>query len=312
MDITKILVAGIGAVGGFFGGTLAHHYEDDNEVNIYFLARGEHLKKIQKQGLKVVHGENSFIAKPTASGSSVEEFGIMDFVLISSKSYDLENVIDKIGPCINKNTIIIPLLNGVDSRDRIQNKLPNNLVLDGCVYIISRLKEPGLVLNSGNIQKLFFGGNTHLNNRLTSFEKVLSNAGIEATYSNNISTVIWEKFIFVSSIATATSYFNQCLGKVLENEKMRASLTLLIQEVSLLASAKNIQIDNHIVQKSLEKMESLPYETTSSLHSDIIKGSPNNELFSLCGFIVEESSKFSIFTPTYHTFYELLSKVKTI
>ena len=63
MDITKILVAGIGAVGGFFGATLAHHYEDDNKVNIYFLARGEHLNKIQKQGLKVVHGENSFFAK---------------------------------------------------------------------------------------------------------------------------------------------------------------------------------------------------------------------------------------------------------
>jgi 2-dehydropantoate 2-reductase len=50
----KILVAGIGGVGGYFGGLLARKFENSEEVNIAFLARGEHLAKIRASGLKVI------------------------------------------------------------------------------------------------------------------------------------------------------------------------------------------------------------------------------------------------------------------
>jgi 2-dehydropantoate 2-reductase len=60
---TKIVIAGIGGVGGYFGGLLAKHFYDNENIEISFVARGEHLKEIQKNGLRVIKGENEFIIR---------------------------------------------------------------------------------------------------------------------------------------------------------------------------------------------------------------------------------------------------------
>jgi 2-dehydropantoate 2-reductase len=153
---TKILIAGIGAVGGYFGGLLAKHFYNSGNVAIHFFARGEHLKEIQKNGLKVIKGDNEFIATPALATDDASAIGIADFIIVATKSYDLETIMQQLRPCINQDTIILPLLNGVDSKERIKNILPGNIVLDGCAYIVSRLKQPGVIENTGNIQTLYF------------------------------------------------------------------------------------------------------------------------------------------------------------
>jgi 2-dehydropantoate 2-reductase len=60
----KIVIAGIGGVGGYFGGLLAKRFENSAEVEIFFFARGKNLEQIQKNGLRVIHGKHEFIARP--------------------------------------------------------------------------------------------------------------------------------------------------------------------------------------------------------------------------------------------------------
>ena len=157
MEKTKVIVAGIGGVGGYFGGLLARHFYEHDRVAVYFLARGEHLRQIQSKGLKVIDGKQEFWARPTLATDNPQEIGKADYVIVCTKSYDLEAVIEQLKPAIGKETLILPLLNGVDSRERIKSLLPQNEVLHGCAYIVARLKQAGVVENSGNIQKIFFG-----------------------------------------------------------------------------------------------------------------------------------------------------------
>ena len=121
MTKTKILIAGIGGVGGYFGGLLAKHYFANTNVEIFFLARGEHLSEIRTRGLIVRKGDIEFIAKPKLATDNPVEIGIVDFIIICTKNFDLEQTIQQLFPCINTDTIILPLLNGVDSKERIQN-----------------------------------------------------------------------------------------------------------------------------------------------------------------------------------------------
>jgi 2-dehydropantoate 2-reductase len=86
MTKTKIIIAGIGGVGGYFGGLLANHFYNNENVEISFVARGEHLKEIQKNGLKVIKGENEFIAKPHIATDNPAEIGIANFIIITTKS----------------------------------------------------------------------------------------------------------------------------------------------------------------------------------------------------------------------------------
>lgn len=304
MSKTKIVIAGIGAVGGYFGGFLAKHFQESDQVSVCFFARGENLKQIQAQGLKVKKGIDEFIAKPSIATDHAENIGVADFIIVSTKTYDLQAMITQLKPCISKDTVIIPLLNGVDSKEKIQAMLPDNLVTDGCVYIVSRLTAPGLVENKGNIQKLFFGLNNSSDKRLELIEKYMKAAGIEATLSSSISSVIWEKFIFISPTASTTSYFNVPFGVMIGDAGKYKVLQDLIEEIKSVAKAKNISIAPDITERTLNIAKALPYETTSSMHTDLLNDKPVTEVESLVGFIIREAKKHGLPVPVYERVYK--------
>jgi 2-dehydropantoate 2-reductase len=305
---TKIVIAGIGGVGGYFGGLLAYYFYNSKKVEICFIARGNHLKEIKKNGLTVIDEKNNFIVKPHLATDNPSEIGIADFLIIATKSYDLELIIEQLQPCINQNTIVLPLLNGVNNADIIRELLPKNIVLDGCTYIVSRLKQAGVIENTGKIQKLYFGLDNFENDRLLLLENLFKQANIEAYLSKNISTIIWEKFIFISAVATATSYFNQCIGALIDNQEKVNTITLLMEEVKQIAQAKNIYISENIIDRTLHQLKRLPFETTSSMHSDFLINKQTTELDSLTGYVVTEGQKYHLETPLYLKFFSELKQ----
>jgi 2-dehydropantoate 2-reductase len=308
MKEITIIIAGIGGVGGYFGGMLAKHYENNQAIKIKFLARGEHLKAIQKNGLKVITKNTEFTSHPAIASNNAHELGIADYILICTKSYDLETTLEQLRPCINDQTILLPLLNGVDSKERIEKLFPNNLVLDGCVYIVARLTEPGIITNSGNIQTLFFGSTNYKNERLIALEQLLKDASIEATFTKNIQRIIWEKFIFISATATATSYFNCSIGELLASSEKLETLVKLIEEIKIVAKARQITISENITESTLTRLKALPFETTTSMHSDFKSGKLHTESDSLTGYVIREAEKHNLKTPIYKQLYTKLKQ----
>lgn len=308
MQKTNIIIAGIGAVGGYFGGLFAKHYEQSDTVKINFLARGAHLKAIQKAGLKVISTDSEFVAQPAMASDHAHDLGIADYIIIATKSYDLESVIAQLQPCINQDTIILPLLNGVDGRERIQTLLPNNLVLNGCVYLVARLKEAGIIENSGKVATLFFGIDNLENERLKTLETLMKAAHIQATNATNISTIIWEKFIFISPTATATSYYNQSIGALIADPQKLATITALIEEVKQVAQAQHIAFAADITEKSITRLQSMPYEATSSMHFDYQNHKPQTEIASLTAYVIHQGERYGLQTPVFREMYEGLRK----
>ncbi len=217
-------------------------------------------------------------------------------------------MVQQLKPCIDENTIILPLLNGVDSKEKIQKILPNNTILDGCVYIVSRLKQSGIIENIGNIQTLYFGIDGFSNQKLKYYENIFKNANIEATLSQNISSIIWEKYIFISPTATATTYFDKSIGEIISDKHIE-TVTELINEIKQIANAKNILISEDIVEKTINKLKSLPFDTTSSMHTDFKNKNKSSELESLTNYVIKQGKKYNIKTPTYiKTYNQLKSK----
>ena len=60
----KTAIVGIGGVGGYYGGLLAKAYSDDKNVEIVFIARGNHLRQMQKNGLKLITEQETLIVRP--------------------------------------------------------------------------------------------------------------------------------------------------------------------------------------------------------------------------------------------------------
>jgi len=302
----SITIAGIGGVGGFFGGKLASHYEGSKDVEIHFIARGENEKMIREQGLKVEGYGGTFIARPTSVTSEPAGIGKTDFLICCTKSYDLEGSIMQLKPLIGNETVILPLLNGVDSYEKIKVLLPDANVWQGCVYVVSRLIEPGYVKQSGQRCTMYFGTTAAGETKLQMFHKLLIDAGIQAHLPADIILTIWEKYLFISPLATLTTVLNKPVGAILSNEESKNSMWLLMQELYAVAIKNGIPFTSELIPKTWDMITSLPFDATSSMHSDQQKGK-RIEVESLTGYVVNLGEKLHIPTPEYQKMYEALT-----
>lgn len=303
----KIAILGIGGVGGYIGGKLASHYSNLNDFEIIFFARGENEKAIKLNGLKLIATQKEEIIHPAIVTSKPEQTGFVDLIICSIKNYDLETSIESIKTCISNKTIILPLLNGVDASDRIKKMVPQAEVWEGCIYIVSRLIAPGVIKESGNINSLYFGSAQAPKEKLQQVETIFKSANINTHLSENILQTLWEKFLFISPLATLTSYLNLCVGDILSNKQHEALLMNLLAELKNIADAKSINLSENIIQKIVDKVKTLSPETTSSMHSDFKKGN-KTEVDSLTAYVVREGNELNIPTPYYSKIFLELKK----
>lgn len=308
---TKIVIVGLGGVGGYYGGMLAKQYADNPDIEIYFVARGAHLRKVQENGLTLITEKGTFQVHPTLATNDVTEIGTADYIIMTPKSYDLDATVEQIKPIVGSNTVILPLLNGIDNSDRIRTLLPDTEVWQGCCYIVARLNEPGVVESSGGVHRFNFGYEYKQNNeRLIGFETLLKEAGIDATFHEKIMHVIWTKFFFISSTASLTSYFDVSFGALLTDEVRKATLVSVLEELLLVANAEGAEIEHTVIDKVIHQLEKLPFETTASMHSDF-KAGKNTEVHGLTGAVIQLAKKHAIATPTYEKVYaELCGRMK--
>lgn len=311
MNKIKIAIVGLGGVGGYYGGMLANHFEDNPEFEVYFVARGAHLQKMQENGLTLITETGTFQVHPALATDKVEEIGIVDYIIMTPKSYDLESTVNQIKPMVGPETVILPLLNGIDNSSRIRELLPEAEVWQGCCYIVARLNEPGVVESSGNVHRLQFGYELQqTDQRLRTFEGWLKEAGIDAYYHEDIMKIIWTKFFFISATASLTSYFDVSFGALLTDEVRKTTLQNVLEELFQVANAEGAGVEHEVVDKVVRQLEKLPFETTASMHSDF-KAGKNTEVHGLTGSVVKLARKNGIAVPAYETvFEELCSRMK--
>lgn len=295
---TRIGILGLGGVGGYFGGLLAKAYFESDAVEIVFIARGETLRVISESGLKIHTDEGEMTVFPNLVSDDPNLIGKLDYLICATKTYDIEESLEAIKRCITNNTVFLPLYNGVDAPERISTLFPDNEVLQGCVYIVSMIESPGVIKKLGAYEKLFFGSETASISRMKALQAIFTNAAIQSELVDNIEDTVWEKFVFISSLASATSYLNQNIGDILENGASRNLYVSLLNEITMIAAVKGLNLPNDIVMQTILKLEKSPHNATSSMHRDLLAGR-KMELASLTEFVVNEGLKYEMDTPTY-------------
>lgn len=308
MEAVKIAVLGIGGVGGYFGGKLARVFDVDNErVKIYFIARGEHLKAIQEKGLRVITDDEEFTAFPTLATDKPEQIGVCDYLIITTKSYDLKSSIENIKPCIGKNTVILPLLNGGNISEKIREILPDNDVWDGLSYIVSRKTAPGEIRTSGIFHKLIFGSVFEDEERLKTFEEITKTAKIDADWSKDIRKSVWQKFYFISVSASLTSYFDVSFNDLVTKDGIKEFTDEFADEFLQVAVNEGVRLTEKDKQDVMKRLHALPEGSTASMHSDFSQGN-DTEVETLTGEIVHLAGKHHLKVPLYEKVYRKLVK----
>ncbi len=294
----KIAILGIGGVGGYVGGKLAAHYSGSNEIEVNFIARGENEKAIKSNGLKLVTLQDEQIIHPHMVTHEPAEIGAADLIICCNKSYDLETGIQSLTSCIIPGTFILPLLNGVDAAGRIKKIAPQAEVLNGCVYVVSKLTAPGIVKESGSSHAVYFGSDDAPMEKLKHMENIFKATGINAHLSENILQTVWEKFLFISPFSTLTSFLDLGIHDILNNKQHNEVLEHLLGELKSIADTKGISLPGNIIQKTIGKFQSLPADVMSSMHRDFRNGN-KTETDSLTAYVIGLGKELNIPTPYY-------------
>ncbi len=302
-------IIGAGGVGGYFGAKLCRHNAD-----VSFIARGDHLKAIMKNGITVrTSSEGVITCRPSMVTDDVSNFPPPDVCLICVKSYDLPPILAKLNRAVHESTIMIPLLNGIDIHDRIRAVIQSGFVLPACVYIGTHIVEPGVISQEGGACKILFGPDPgRPNASLETITALFDRSRVKYERLDDGYPAVWTKFIFIASFGLVTACFSKTLGQVMESKKLSGYVRSVMEEIHALAEAKGILLPESIVSDSYGKGKDFPFETKTSFQRDYEIRDKNDERDLFAGTIIRMGNKFRIQTPVVRELSDRINEQKPL
>ncbi|MFC1866419.1 ketopantoate reductase family protein [Chloroflexota bacterium] len=311
-DIKRVCIFGVGGVGGYFGGRFAERIDNCRPYNyqVYFIARGEHLRAIKNHGIKVITPERVITGIPTKATNDISETPPFDLLLLCVKAYDLDEAVESINSKICETTTIIPLLNGVDIYERIRMKLKKGIVLPACIYIGTHIERPGVINQNGGSGRIIFGRDP----QFPQFEgqtvkTFFKDMGIPFVWQNDPFPAIWEKYLFISAFGLVSASTGSSLGQIMENMELRDQVRSIMGEIISVAKKKSVVFPENSIEQSLKKASSFPYETRSSYQRDVENKGKNNEGDLYGGTIIREGAALGIPTPMTESVYKIIQRL---
>ena len=283
----KVLIYGVGGVGGFIGSQL-----ENVGFDISYVARGTRYRFLKKNGLKLKSqlGDKNI--------KNVKIFDVLppkidfDIIINTVKLYDFDGFIKEIKKKGIHKTILLPFQNGVYSEQKISQEFGEEKTFGAVAQISSYINENQQVIHKGKLASFFVGSMSEIENKnLVNFCEIAKNSGLEIRYKLNIKEKIWEKFIFLSALSGMTTLTKKSIGEIFASTKLRESFVSAMIETHNLSKFFNVKFRLNPIDYWLEKIKKMPFDMTSSMYQDYLNNK-QLELKWLSGFIVECSKKF--------------------
>lgn len=293
----RVAIFGTGGVGGYFGGRLAEAGED-----VIFIARGEHLQKMQRNGLRVDSVAGDFLIDPVQATDDPAQAGQVDVILVGVKAWQVPAAAVAMQPLVGPDTFVVPLQNGVEAPGQLAAVLGKERVLGGFCRVMSFIEAPGHIRHAGIDPYIAFG---ELDNRTSDRAQRLQHAfsqtkGVTAEIPADIHAAMWRKFLFIASISGVGAVTRAPADVMRTVPETRRLLEQAMEEVVALAQARDVALTDADVSQSMATVDNIPAGGTASMQRDILEGRPS-ELESQNGAVVRLAQEAGVAVPL-HTF----------
>ncbi|OKO70020.1 2-dehydropantoate 2-reductase [Bradyrhizobium sp. NAS96.2] len=265
----RVLVVGAGAIGGYFGGRMLQAGRD-----VTFLVRPRRASELASAGLVIrsPNGDVTLSNPPTVQADKLSDK--FDVVLLSCKAFDLEDAIKSFAPAVGDKTTIIPLLNGMLHLDALEKKFGAQHVLGGLCAIAATLNEKREVVQLQPMQSLAFGERAGgLSDRVRAIADTFSVVN-GAAASDHIMQDMWEKWVFLASLAASTSLMRTSVGNILAAPGGKDFLLGILDECSAIAADAGHAPGGPFFQRTRGLLTTEGSPMTASMFRDIKAGLP--------------------------------------
>src|SRR5882724_1221918 len=266
----RILVVGAGAIGGYFGGRLLEAGRD-----VTFLVRPKRAKELASAGLviKSPNGDVTLKNPPTLQADKLnEEF---DVVLLSCKAFDLDDAIKSFAPAAGPRTAIVPLLNGMLHLDVLDSQFGPERVLGGLCAIAATLNDKREVVQLNPPQSLNFGERDgQLSDRVRAIAEAMASGNFGSVASENIVQEMWEKWVFLATLAACTCLMRSSVGHILAAPDGKDFILGMLDECSAVATAEGHDPRGPFFERARGMLTTEGSQLTASMFRDIKAGAP--------------------------------------
>lgn len=264
----RILIVGAGATGGYFGGRLLQHGRDAT-----FLVRERRAAQLAQTGLAIRSpmGDVVLPAPPTVLARDLRE--PFDLILLSCKAYDLDAVMEDIAPAVGPHTAILPLLNGMRHLERLDARFGAEHVLGGQCVIAATLDAQGAVRHLNQSHGLTFGERDGAaSERMERITQALSDAGFDARPSRTILQDMWDKWVFLASLAGITCLMRASVGDIVAVPGGREITLALFEECRAVAERAGHAPGEATLQRARSVLTEAGSTLTASMLRDLQAG----------------------------------------
>jgi len=296
----RILVAGSGGIGGYYGARLARAGEQ-----VTFLARGAHLDAMRESGLTIRSATEGEWTTPVDAVDTLEGGDPADLVLFCVKSYDTGQTAEAIRPVVGPDTAVLSLQNGIDNEDKLAHSLGAEHVLGGVAYIFSNIEAPGVIAHH-QLGRIVLGEPAGgVSERVQRIAAVLQHAGIDAEVDDAIRRTLWRKYVFLVALSGTTAVTRLPVRFIREVMETRELWKRQLEELLALAEAEGAGLDGDTAEACGNLLESLGPNNYSSLYHDLA-GARRLELDALHGHALRLGKRYDVPTPTLFAVYAAL------
>lgn len=297
----KFAILGAGAVGGYFGARLAEAGED-----VSFMARGAHLEAIRSTGLRIESENGDAHIHPAQVSDDPAEVGPVDYVLFAVKLFQTEETAEFAKPLVGPNTTLVALQNGVECANVLSAVHGKEKVLNGTSYIAAVIAEPGLIRQTGTFASFAFGEQDGtMSDRGQRLKEAADKAGLNPTYSSNVESLVWMKFLLIATMSSITTSTRKPIGELRDDPDIRPVIVASLEESIAVGRAMGVDLPEDAMEQQLKRIADFPGAMVASMYHDLHANKPT-ELEWMSGAVRRFGKKCGIPTPTHDAFYAIL------
>jgi 2-dehydropantoate 2-reductase len=297
----KILVMGAGAIGAFYGAWLQRAGDE-----VYFCARGDHLRALKESGLEVKSVNGDFHLAVKAS-SDPREFAPYELILFCVKSQDTVSAGKQLVGCLAEGGAILTLQNGVENEARLCEIFPRDHVMGGNARVGAEITAPGKLLHT-------VGGNAEigeLDGRKTPrAERIAESfrcAGVLGELTDDLLTIRWHKLMGNNGTNTVCTLGRCSVGAAIADPEGAKLVRQLFIETVWVGRAEGAKLTDEEAEIQFRRMSKYPNLNSirPSTLQDFEKGK-RLEYDAITGAILRAAKRHGIAVPATEAVHALL------
>jgi len=263
----RILMAGAGATGGYFGARLAQAGQD-----VTFLVRERRYQQLQARGLVLQTPQGTEKLQPQLTQANTLT-GHYDLIIVTVKSFALDQVMDDIAPAVGPDTLIMPILNGMRHIATLQQRFGEDKVIGGLCKINATLGDEGEVIQLTPLHQLLYGALDGNNDaRLQRVDAALRDCQVDTLFSDNIMDELWEKWLLLSTLGAVCCLARGNTQQILTSRGGEALLQGIFAEILSVITAEGYQPRPAVTARIFELLNNPSTPMTSSMYRDLTQG----------------------------------------